>query len=62
MSLVLCGILIKPIYDKWQGSPTITTVESTDYPIWNIYFPAVTICSNNKVVNSSFVKNLNKTE
>ena len=28
------------------------TVEQTNYPIWNIYFPAVTICSNNKVVES----------
>lgn len=39
-----------PIYNKWQVVPTVTSVDTTNYPIWNIYFPAVTICSNNKIV------------
>lgn len=45
---------MQPIYHKWQVVPTITTVETTNYPIWNIHFPAVTICSNNKVVMTQF--------
>ena len=49
---ILCGVLVYPIYDKWQTTPTITSIEETNYPIWNIYFPAVSICSNNKVVES----------
>ena len=32
-------------------NPTIVSPQSTNYPIWNIYFPAITICSNNKVVD-----------
>ena len=48
----MCGFLVYPIYSKWQNTPTITSVEETNYAIWNIYFPAVTVCSNNKVVES----------
>lgn len=45
-------VFIQPIYEKWQLNPTITSPASTNYPIWNVYFPAVTICSNNKVVEA----------
>jgi len=47
--LIFGGYVMRPIYNKWQIVPTITSVETTNYPIWNIYFPAVTICSNNKI-------------
>ena len=49
---ILCGVLVYPIYVKWQTQPTITSIEETNFEIWNIYFPAVTICSNNKVMES----------
>jgi amiloride-sensitive sodium channel len=52
--MLLCGSLIYPVYNKWQTVPTITSVATTNHPIWSIYFPAVTICSNNKVVASQF--------
>ena len=32
-------------YQNWKANPTITTVESTSYPIKNIEYPAITICS-----------------
>ena len=48
--LVLMVLFIRPIFLKWQTNPTIVSPQSTNYPIWNIYFPAITICSNNKVV------------
>ena len=53
---ILCGVLVYPIYVKWQTQPTITSVDETNFAIWNIYFPAVTICSNNKVVESQIDK------
>ena len=53
-SLFLCGYMIWPIYTKWQENPTITSIASTNYAIWNIHFPAVTICSNNRVVAKQF--------
>ena len=37
------------MYEKWINFPTITSILQTNYPISNIPFPAVTICSNNKV-------------
>ena len=43
--------MIYPMYMKWQDSPTITFPKTTNYPIGEIDFPAVTICSNDKVMN-----------
>ncbi|XP_068085172.1 sodium channel protein Nach-like [Anabrus simplex] len=45
--------LMGQVWMKYSTSPTITSVESTHYPIWNIPFPAVTICNVNKVHLSS---------
>ena len=43
-----------PGLDKYQNDPTTTSLETTDFPIWEIDFPGVTICPNAKVgkVNS----------
>ena len=32
-----------------MNDPTTTGLETTDFPIWNIDFPGVTICPNTKV-------------
>ena len=32
-------------YIEWQANPTITTIDTTAYPIKNVEFPAITICS-----------------
>ena len=32
-------------YIEWQDNPTITTINTTAYPIKNIEFPSITICS-----------------
>lgn len=44
-AIILMGLSL----DRFQRTPTITTVETNNYPIWNVEFPAVTICNNNKV-------------
>ena len=36
------------IVNKWQTSPIITTIESTNHPLSKVPFPAVTICPNYK--------------
>jgi hypothetical protein len=39
----------------WQGSPVLTTVKSTSYPVNKIEFPTLTICgqgSNEVVFNA----------
>ena len=45
----LAGIIFTPLYNKWMYNPIIRSIEDTNYGIENIDFPAVTICSNNKV-------------
>jgi amiloride-sensitive sodium channel len=52
LSVLLCCFLLWPIYVNYRDVPTFTTVVSTNYPVWNIEFPAVTVCSNNKVIMS----------
>ena len=41
--------------DKYMNDPTTTGLETTDYPIWNIDFPGVTICPNTKVGNRNII-------
>ncbi len=59
-SVIMSYWLITPMYTKWCEQPTFTTVNSTHYPIWNIDFPAVTICSNNKVISDQLEDTLKK--
>lgn len=49
VGIVVSVLLVLPVYNKWSSTPLTTTVGSTSFPIWNVNFPAVTICSNNKV-------------
>ena len=35
--------------DKYINQPTSTSLDTRDYPVWNIDFPGVTICPNSKV-------------
>jgi len=53
--------LILPIYDKYRDHPTVTTVIETNYPVYKVDFPAVTICSNNKVIEKSLDRLLSDT-
>ena len=32
-------------YQDWVGNPVVTTINTTAYPVGNLDFPAVTICS-----------------
>ena len=58
VSLAFLTILTMPILEKYQNSKTITTVETTNYPICNIDFPGITVCSNVRVSSSLFNKAL----
>lgn len=39
------------MWNKWVESPTIMSLETTRYPLSNLPFPAVSICSVNKISN-----------
>ena len=40
-----------PILDDWFYHPVVHDVEKTDFYVKELPFPAVTICSNNRIVN-----------
>lgn len=49
MGAVFAIVLMNLVWKRFQTTPTITTVETNNYPIWNVPFPGVTICNINKV-------------
>lgn len=49
LSLIFTVVLMLLVYNRYRTTPTITTIETNNFPIWNVNFPAVTICEINKV-------------
>ena len=43
-------LLYTPFLDTWYNEPTVIATDQADFPIEKIPFPAITICSNNKIV------------
>lgn len=37
------------VWIRYQTTPTVTTIETLNHPIWEVPFPAVTVCNINKV-------------
>jgi acid-sensing ion channel, other len=50
ISVVGCSIMIHKIYEKWQLSPVIVSFAEKSTPVWEIPFPAVTICPETKLL------------
>jgi amiloride-sensitive sodium channel len=40
--------LIGKVWNKWNESPVIVSFAETSTPVWQVPFPAVTICSETK--------------
>ena len=43
-------LLYTPFLDTWYNEPTVIGIDRADFAIEKVPFPAITICSNNKVV------------
>ena len=43
-------LLYSPFLDTWYNEPTVIGTDQADFPVEKIPFPAITICSNNKIV------------
>ena len=51
---LMTAIILLWISLNWNAeTPTMTVIESTNYPTYNLPFPAVTICSMNKISKSA---------
>ena len=44
VSVTGCSLLIGQMYFKWKESPIILSFAEKSTPVWEIPFPAVTIC------------------
>ena len=43
-------LLYTPFLDTWFNEPTVIATDQADFPVEKLPFPAITICSNNKIV------------
>lgn len=48
-AIVVAAVLLLVSWQMNLVTPTITVIESTHYPVSNVYFPAVTICNINLI-------------
>ncbi|KAJ8970719.1 hypothetical protein NQ317_018753, partial [Molorchus minor] len=54
VSLWFCISLTIETWYKWETSPVLVSFARSPTPVWEIPFPAVTICPVNKIKDSSF--------
>ncbi|XP_075150394.1 pickpocket 16 [Haematobia irritans] len=49
VAIIVSIVLVMISYIWNRETPTVTVIESSHYPTWNIPFPAVTLCNFNKI-------------
>ncbi|XP_049862803.1 sodium channel protein Nach-like [Schistocerca gregaria] len=52
LSIITAAYMVNVAWYLSERHPTLTTLETDHYPIWNIPFPAITICNTNQVLRS----------
>lgn len=48
-SVSFCSFLIHKVYQKWDENPIIISFATKPSSVWEVPFPAITICPENKV-------------
>ena len=46
--------MVTNIWIDWLEETTLTTIAETEFDLWNIFYPGVSFCSNNKVDSDSW--------
>ncbi|XP_045451668.1 uncharacterized protein LOC123660657, partial [Melitaea cinxia] len=54
LSVLFCAGLIHKVWLKWNNSPVIVSFAETATPVWQIPYPAVTLCPEIKVMQTVF--------
>lgn len=54
ITLAACVVAIREVYQKWKRSPVIVSFATRETPIYEIPFPAVTICPETKSKQALF--------
>ncbi|KAJ8712308.1 hypothetical protein PYW07_005150 [Mythimna separata] len=52
--VVLCAGLIRKVWIKWNESPVIVSFAEMPTPVWQIPYPAVTVCFETKAMQRKF--------
>ncbi|KPJ13859.1 Sodium channel protein Nach [Papilio machaon] len=52
--VVLCAGLIRKVWIKWNESPVIVSFAENSTPVWQIPYPAVTVCFETKSLQTRF--------
>ncbi|XP_039756123.1 pickpocket protein 28-like [Pararge aegeria] len=52
--VVLCAGLIRKVWIKWNESPVIVSFAENSTPVWQIPYPAVTVCFETKAQQTKF--------
>ncbi|ALC39113.1 ppk16, partial [Drosophila busckii] len=61
VAAVIAAIALVLVSWYWNSeTPTVTVIESSHFPTWNIPFPAVTVCNFNKISKHRALDLLNK--
>ncbi|GLG96288.1 Pickpocket protein 28 [Gryllus bimaculatus] len=54
LALGACATLVAQTWVRWRAAPIIVALDEGSRPIWNVPFPAVTVCPINKINASKF--------
>ncbi|CAH4030048.1 unnamed protein product [Pieris brassicae] len=52
--VLVCGSTMMKVFKKWAENPVIVSFAETSTPVWQIPYPAVTVCSETKVKQTKF--------
>ncbi|XP_013148198.1 PREDICTED: sodium channel protein Nach [Papilio polytes] len=52
--VILCAGLIRKVWIKWNESPVIVSFAENSTPVWQIPYPAVTVCFETKSLQTRF--------
>ncbi|CAH0755771.1 unnamed protein product [Diatraea saccharalis] len=52
--VILCASLIRKVWIKWNESPVIVSFAENTTPVWQIPYPAVTLCFETKSMQTKF--------
>lgn len=54
ISFSLCSVLIRNLWNKWDETPVFVSFAERSTPVWEVPFPAVTICPETKAQKALF--------
>jgi hypothetical protein len=60
VSLVASIVMVCTELGRNGSDLTLTALDTAHYPVWNIYFPAVTLCGLNRIKKSRAITMTNK--